>query len=222
MVSSATRPAGAGSCTAPLSHRPRGSGARDGRGARGAGDEAEVEAGQTPAGVAVARLTEHGEAGPEGLGQRRSGEVALGVVSGGDEGAVAVVADLGVVDREALVVQVARGVAAHPGRLGQGEAQRADADEVVGQHRSECGGVTGLLGFGPPGQEVTYVGIGAHDLASSSATAGTMWRPRFSMPGRGSSPSTRPMTVWMPAAARPRSCSISAAQAGPPSSGANA
>src|SRR5262245_1730078 len=103
MVSSATRPAGAGSCTAPLSHRPRGSGAGDGRGARGAGDEAEVEAGQPPAGVAIAGGAEHGEAGPEGLRQGRSGEVALGVVGGGDEGAVAVVVHLGIVDREALV-----------------------------------------------------------------------------------------------------------------------
>ena len=74
--------------------------------------------------------------------------------------------DFGVVDREALVVQVARGVAAHPGGLGQGEAQRADAHEVVGQHRSEGGRVAGLLGFGPPGQELTDVGIGGHDVTS--------------------------------------------------------
>src|SRR5205807_1675478 len=58
---------------------------------------------------------------------------ASGRVAGGDDGDIAIGADLTVVEAERLVPEVARPMPGQPRVLGEGEAERADAQEVVGQ-----------------------------------------------------------------------------------------
>src|SRR5262249_38880254 len=79
---------------------------------------------------------------------------AAGAVARGDDGGAASGAGGHLAEAECLVGEVAVAVPGQPRLLGEDEPERADSGEVAGELGFESGGVAGLLGGGPYGEEL--------------------------------------------------------------------
>ena len=81
---------------------------------------------------------------------------ATGVVAGGDNGNLAVEANLDLFETELLVGQ-ALAIAVQPCGSGEDEPEWADTTEVVGEEGRQRLGVSGALGGGPLREECVDV-----------------------------------------------------------------